>query len=262
MKGLFFGIFILLILQSCTVQKRVHQKGHYVDWVFAKHPKKENPFEKHIETLATEKPALELILTKPDETILASTKNDEENLSARTFIFPKDTCGDQLVQKNGERIVVKIFEVNEEEIKYKRCDNIDGPTYTIKKNILSQIIYSNGVKETVVVKETSPPVVAKRVLPRPVKWAAILALVPVLNIVGIYFFPFLAVKGKRLIKAYPEKYKGLNLLKFIVALYVIGISSFLLALILFANNLVGAGALVMLAGALGIIGAAIYYAFK
>jgi hypothetical protein len=41
----------------------------------------------------------------------------------------------------------KVIEVMEQVVKYKRFDNIDGPTYTISKGKIFQIVYQNGVIE-------------------------------------------------------------------------------------------------------------------
>ena len=54
---------------------------------------------------------------------------------------------DNIVLKNGDEIVAKISEVNETNIKYKKFNNLEGPIYTISKNELFYIKYSNGEKE-------------------------------------------------------------------------------------------------------------------
>lgn len=45
---------------------------------------------------------------------------------------------------NGEKIKAKVLEINPSEIKYKRFDNPDGPTYTILKADVGSIQYPNG----------------------------------------------------------------------------------------------------------------------
>jgi hypothetical protein len=49
--------------------------------------------------------------------------------------------------KNGERIMVKVLEVDKGVIKYKRCDNLDGPLFTVRKTSLAMLQYYNGIKE-------------------------------------------------------------------------------------------------------------------
>jgi hypothetical protein len=55
---------------------------------------------------------------------------------------------DLLILKTGEDINAKIVEVGSQEVKYKKFENIDGPTYTISKDKIFMIKYQNGTKET------------------------------------------------------------------------------------------------------------------
>lgn len=55
---------------------------------------------------------------------------------------------DVIVKKDGSTILSKVLEVGQNEIKYKRFDNQEGPTYTISKSELQAINYQNGAKDT------------------------------------------------------------------------------------------------------------------
>ena len=55
---------------------------------------------------------------------------------------------DVIVKKDGSTILSKVLEVGQNEIKYKKHDNLDGPTYTISKSELQAINYQNGAKDT------------------------------------------------------------------------------------------------------------------
>ena len=48
---------------------------------------------------------------------------------------------------SGEVINAKVFEINKEDIKYKKYNNPDGPVYVIKKQEISTITYQNGETE-------------------------------------------------------------------------------------------------------------------
>src|SRR5690554_3677196 len=48
---------------------------------------------------------------------------------------------------NGEEIESKVTEVLSKEIKYKKFNNLDGPTYTINIGKVIMIRYENGEKE-------------------------------------------------------------------------------------------------------------------
>src|ERR1035437_4589629 len=60
------------------------------------------------------------------------------------FIQAQDT----VVKRNEEKVIAKIIEVNQNDIKYKRFDYQDGPTFTVVKWELKYIVYGNGVKES------------------------------------------------------------------------------------------------------------------
>ncbi len=54
---------------------------------------------------------------------------------------------DVITQKSGEDIQAKILEVNPTEIKYKKFDNQNGPTFTLLKSDVLMIRYENGTKD-------------------------------------------------------------------------------------------------------------------
>ena len=66
---------------------------------------------------------------------LHTTKHRKPSLS-----FAQDI----IVCKDSKRIDAKIIEVGQNEIKYKKFDFQDGPTFSINVNDISSIIYSNG----------------------------------------------------------------------------------------------------------------------
>lgn len=55
---------------------------------------------------------------------------------------------DVIVKKDGSTIVSKVLEVGQDVIKYKKFNNLDGPTYSISKLELQSINYQNGAKDT------------------------------------------------------------------------------------------------------------------
>ena len=54
---------------------------------------------------------------------------------------------DIITKKDGTDVKAKITDVNSSEIKYKRFDNLDGPTFTINKSEVLMIRYANGTNE-------------------------------------------------------------------------------------------------------------------
>jgi hypothetical protein len=54
---------------------------------------------------------------------------------------------DIITLKSGEEIKAKVLEVGTSEIKYKKFDNMDGPSYTVIKSNVFMIKYANGSKD-------------------------------------------------------------------------------------------------------------------
>lgn len=68
---------------------------------------------------------------------------------------------DRLVKKDKTEFKIKVVEITDSEIKYKKFDNLNGPLYNIKKNEVAVIVYENGKVETF--DEVKPE--AKKVVP-------------------------------------------------------------------------------------------------
>jgi hypothetical protein len=54
---------------------------------------------------------------------------------------------DIITTKSGEDIKAKVLEVNTTEIKFKKIDNIEGPTFSVLKSEILLVRYSNGTKD-------------------------------------------------------------------------------------------------------------------
>lgn len=60
-----------------------------------------------------------------------------------TIAFSQDI----ITKKSGEDIQAKVLEVTTTEIKYKKFDNQNGPTFIILKSDVLMIRYENGTKD-------------------------------------------------------------------------------------------------------------------
>ncbi|TAG54950.1 MAG: TM2 domain-containing protein [Cytophagales bacterium] len=84
---------------------------------------------------------------------LVSLKKDikitNEILKSESFLI--DDC-DIIILKNGSEIKVKVSEVGNDDIKYKMCDNLTGPTFTKNKSEIFKIKYPNGT-DTIISSE-------------------------------------------------------------------------------------------------------------
>jgi hypothetical protein len=63
---------------------------------------------------------------------------------------------DIIMKKNGDEIMARVTEVGITEVKYKRFENENGPTYTLLKSEIFMITYENGGKDVFRETEEQP----------------------------------------------------------------------------------------------------------
>ena len=83
-----------------------------------------------------------------------------------TSLFSQTLACDKIVCINGEEIEALISEITPDFITYKKCDNVDGPKYSIERTKVFVIKYKNGTKE--VINDLNKPI-AKTELPKKIK---------------------------------------------------------------------------------------------
>lgn len=145
-------VLCVLLFSSCSLEKRHYRKGFYVSNHHGSIKKQHSSEDKQGVTSRPEQPIppKEFIHSSEEPIVLAS--KDENTLLTnssikRKTILNEDDCGDLIIFKNGDELKSKVIEINEREIKYKRCDNLDGPLITVNKSDVFMIKYSNGTKE-------------------------------------------------------------------------------------------------------------------
>lgn len=155
-RAIYFIVSSLLLI-GCTVQKRTYQNGYYIS------------YKKHVSgsTHSSETNKQNLLTDSKNE---YSGTNSTESISdlgkdiaksylrstQNSFKIPGDTCGDLLVFNDSARLNVKVLEITNESIKYKRCDHFDGPTYSISQSKAAYIKYYNGVTESFIKSQFVP----------------------------------------------------------------------------------------------------------
>ena len=145
----------ILLLLSCSVQKRKYQKGFYVNW-------HKNAGSQ--ENKATLKPVKRVLATATIEPIEAISKTQvvglkedntkldlEKELSfkpKKTSLksIPNDSCS-TILFRNGDEVKAQVIELTSTEVKYKKCSLEDGPLYVSRKSEIFMITYPNGVRE-------------------------------------------------------------------------------------------------------------------
>ena len=63
---------------------------------------------------------------------------------------------DNIILKNGDEIAAKVLEVTTDQIKYKKWENQEGPTYTSAKSEVFMIKYKNGTKDVFNTASSTP----------------------------------------------------------------------------------------------------------
>jgi len=241
-------ILIIFIFDSCSFQKRLYRKGYYVDWTFSK-----NFVSKSIQRTEKQEILYSENSLKPNQVFnisnylapkgIISTNDHRKTFNKTSFksYNKKDTCGDKLILKSGDEFVVKIIEISDKEIKYKRCDNYDGPLYTISKSKVYAVVYSNGITEHIIddsiisksneEKAQSSTTDKKRTYSDSYWWTWVLFVVGFFSSLGFFTWPYAlysARKARREIRNNPNQYKGY--IEMGIIMYFILICFILLAL--------------------------------
>jgi hypothetical protein len=136
LKFLFsFLILSLTLLQSCSIEKRHYTSGYHIEW------KKGNSEGK-------------VQYTEP-QTQNSLTASSEKKKAMVVLSSDSIKC-DTLIMKDGTEVKAKVLEVTPTEVKYKFCNNINGPLYVAYRYNLSYIKYANGTMDSFV--NEHPPV--------------------------------------------------------------------------------------------------------
>jgi hypothetical protein len=79
---------------------------------------------------------------------IASSTNEIVISENKRTLFLDAGC-DKITFINGNEEEVKIIEIGDDYLKYKRCDNLEGPTFNTAKSKVFMIAYSNGKREVI-----------------------------------------------------------------------------------------------------------------
>lgn len=128
---------------------------------------------------------------------------------------------DIIITKKTEKIEAKIVEVSSNEIKYKKLNNLEGPTFILSSSEIVTVIYENG---EVQVFEDSP-------LPKNIEQATIVADKHIIRSGNSYFLGGVTMRGntykeflnKNCLAAYKEYKKGENMANWGWALLGVGL---------------------------------------
>jgi hypothetical protein len=161
---LLIAVALITSFTSCSVQKRLYRKGYSVHWNSMDKSIKSDVVENKIESSDEEVKVENSDFASVSPEIVIKERpvvqlNDEKSIENKIVNVKRvdpPKC-DLLLLKNGEEISAKVLEITPTEVKYKRCDNLEGPTTTINKSSIFSITYANGSKEIMKTENDSKP---------------------------------------------------------------------------------------------------------
>lgn len=168
MKNNLLFLSFLLVFCSCSVQKRHYRDGFYLNWLGHSVAKTQ-----HTSGGIKHAPPATSVAKSTQSVAKAKNPASDPELSASTLpaILPAKHTTNQLVHKktadscdvivfrDGTELRAKILEINAEEVKYKKCEMMDGPDFRSSKSRVFMIKFANGAKE---VFESKTPVPAQK----------------------------------------------------------------------------------------------------
>lgn len=171
----YIALAIIISFTSCTIEKRMYMPGYHMEWRNSKHNPNTNELASKDEfRKLNEQSVMAEFLPegsgKKSEPAASNTDNSIAGLSNSLLtskklniknanqirkksdfkLFKSAEGCDTIILKNGQGFKVKVLEIGPNEIKYKMCDNLNGPTYTRNRSEIYMVIYPNGTKEMIV----------------------------------------------------------------------------------------------------------------
>lgn len=150
-----FWAFWTLVLFSCTLEKRRYFKGYYIGKRHHSESVKVNSNVEKNSFYSLKGKEYYLNTIQSNENIITSDKSNNENQNDKNQYFIKskknyilnDTCKDELIFKNGERLKVKIVEITPYVVRFYNCSLGSPYLSEIPKNDLSVILPHEGKAE-------------------------------------------------------------------------------------------------------------------
>ncbi|MGZ3865966.1 MAG: hypothetical protein ACXVNR_05850, partial [Bacteroidia bacterium] len=147
-------LFLLLLLGSCSFQKRIYRNGFYIS------------HKAHQQKTSSEKLSAEKkYIIQPENSgsspaqkpavLIASAKKGIINIEPAEDLTSK--C-DTIYFRNGTRSVAQVLEVNQKEVKYKLCNSSESPLFIFELSRIDSITFSNGSTETYLHVRPNPTV--------------------------------------------------------------------------------------------------------
>ena len=82
------------------------------------------------------------------------------------FVASSAMAQDVIVMRDGTSILSKVLEITSTDVKYKKHNNLEGPTYSVLKTAVLVINYANGEKESFGAPENAPTIIGNSTDPQ------------------------------------------------------------------------------------------------
>ncbi len=234
----FISLILILILSSCSMDRRRYNPGFYVERN-AKQAYKTPLRSVYSKTLRNENainPVAGNEVNVDSTNCLAA--NSESNVIAKenpeNRSLPADSIApcDLIVLRNAEEISARVIEITGDEVKYYKCPENPGPLYVLEKEKVFFIKYINGTKE-VFEADSKKNSGSKSTLSREekrIEGYAIMSLV--FGIAGLAFAPYISgpfailfgikgLKGDKLTRAISISGIFFGVINVLMSLYMI-----------------------------------------
>ncbi|MES2590366.1 MAG: DUF4190 domain-containing protein [Bacteroidota bacterium] len=150
------NLFIIVsVFSSCSITKRHYLPGYSVKWRTANKMEKglnaipSGPSEYVNNSNSVDEPEMPVSASTAETEIVKKPASLYLKLVEKRNVSKSAADCDLITLRNGEEINGKVLEISQTEIKYKRCDNLEGPTIIIDKAGVTQIKYANGTTELI-----------------------------------------------------------------------------------------------------------------
>jgi TM2 domain-containing membrane protein YozV len=149
---------LLVIVSSCTIEKRHYMPGYHVNRIanrpttIAKASNDNLPQQLDYAVVGTENIKVEepIFLASDDAEIIIPTESEKlitlsipSNNPKKPIVSQENEC-DVIIFRNGDEILAKVLEVNQNEVKYITCENNYAQTIIVNTREIFKIKYING----------------------------------------------------------------------------------------------------------------------
>ena len=157
LKTSFFIWGAILLLASCTMEKRQHSFGYHIEWNSHDRAKSHNinsEINDNSVILIQECSSNDLSLSASNEVFFENIglikpilKIEKTKGIIHSNIQKENEPCDIITYRDGSEKQVKVIEINTNEIKYKRCNDSNSPIYSVSKDKVFSLKYPNGEKD-------------------------------------------------------------------------------------------------------------------